>query len=133
MKPRSPFDVRRLPFHIRMGFQYGIPICCIIHFCWDNMLRRAAGMTRWKQISNDRNCHDWVPCGVLHVGGSAYSCPERVTRILWFELSTLSFTRQAAKLRSTASCGSQAYREADTEAMEQAIANGRVERLWWGE
>lgn len=25
-------------FHFRKGIRYRIPVCCIIHFCWDNML-----------------------------------------------------------------------------------------------
>lgn len=133
MRKPGPYGVRRVPFHFRSGIQYDYPICCVLHFCWDNMLGRAAGMTRWKQIRHKRSGLTCVPCGLFHDGGSTLSPPLRAWRILSFEWVFLLPTKQGKSRREIASRGAPSYQVSTVEERRQAINRGRQEESWWAE
>lgn len=118
-------------FHFRKGIRYRIPVCCIIHFCWDNMLRRAAGMTRWRQIAYDRSHSTCVPCGLFHAGGSPLPPRERLWRTLSFEWAFLQPTKQGKRRREFVSHGGRTYRESSIEERQRAGDFGHLEELWW--
>lgn len=127
----GPFGVEIVPIHLRMGIRHGVPACCIAHFCWDNMLGRAAGMTRWKQISHDRVHSRFVPCGIIHAGGSSFRLPGRLWRMLAFEWAFLQPPRLGRRRRAFASRGGNAYRESSVEERQRASDLGRLEDFWW--
>lgn len=127
----SPFGARRVPFHFRMGIGYGYPICCVLHFCWDNALGRAAGMTRWKQISCVRSRSTYVPCGAFHCGDSPFSFTERIWRVLKFEWTYVLPTDRGRTLRQVASKGGRQYQESTIEERQSLNDQGQIERLWW--
>lgn len=128
---RDPYGFRIVIFHFRMGIRYRIPVCCIIHFCWDNILDRAAGMTRWKQISHDRANSSCVPCGLFHPGGSPLPLPKRLWRMLSFEWTFLQPTKQGKRRREFVSHGGQNYRESSVKDRQNASDRGNLEELWW--
>ena len=128
---QPPFGVRRVPLHLRSGIHYGYPICCVLHFCWDNALGRAAGMTRWRQISYDRARSTFVPCGFLHAEGSPFSFPERLWRMFIFEYRWFQPTGVGKKNRERAFHGSARYRNSKESERSQASADGCLEALWW--
>ena len=133
MSQVGPFGFRRVPFHLRSGVHHGYPICCVIHFCWDNMLGRAAGMTRWKQICQDRTRSSYVPCGLLHAGGSTFALHERLWRMLGFEWALLQPNRQGRELRELASMGSPRYQTSTIEERQRVSNHGNPEGLWWSQ
>jgi hypothetical protein len=59
--PWLPWRLRRMaPSHFRKGRLYGYPLCCILEFCWDDIMCRASGELRgnvdpWQLAG-------WVPC-----------------------------------------------------------------------
>ena len=129
----GPFGFRRVPSHLKSGIHYGYPICCVLHFCWDNALGRAAGMTRWKQIRHERSGPAYVPCGLFHGGGSPLSIVMRVRRILSFEIALLQRTERGRKWRGLASHGGTLYQVSTNCDRQQAADKGTVESLWWSE
>lgn len=70
----------------RNGRLYGYPLCCILLYCWDCLWGCPPSLTRCVSQGVEpahSNC-DWVPCGVLHHGGSHVSLGERLRRIAGF-------------------------------------------------
>ena len=127
----GPFGFRRVPSHFRLGIRYGYPICCVIHFCWDNALGRAAGMTRWKQIAHDRSQSTCVPCGLLHAGGSPFSPHRRLRRMLGFEWALLEPTKEGSRRREFATQGGPCYQASTIEDRQRMSDHGLLEELWW--
>ena len=127
----GPARFRKLSSHFRTGIRHGYPICCVLHFCWDNMLGRAAGMTRWKQVQHDRRRGSHVPCGLFHPGGSSFSLCRRIHRTLRFEWQFLQPTRQGRRRRGFQAHGGPHYRAATIEDRQRADHEGVIEKLWW--
>lgn len=132
-KQSGPFGSRRLLFHLKSGIRYRIPICCVAHFCWDNMLGRAAGMARWKQIANDRSAEPFVPCGFWHTGHSPLSSIERVRQLLKFEYLCLLPTQRGRARRKIAAGGSRLYRNSSERERHESQEQDGLELLWWGD
>ena len=106
----------------------------MVHFCWDNLLGRQAAVVRWRQLTpgagdGSQAC---VPCGVLHSGPSQLAFHRRVLRIAGFQWWWLLPTASGKALRSLASYGSRAWREATPETKVCASREQRLKRLWWG-
>ena len=131
-KSSGPFGISKAPSHFKMGVRYCYPICCVLHFCWDNALGRAASMTRWKQIHHSRGASDRVPCGLLHSGGSPLSFSKRLWRILRFECEFLQPTNLGKQRREFVAQGGPQYRGSTIEVRQRAVDGGFVEELWWG-
>ena len=130
-KQPGPFGFRRVPSHLKFGVRYEYPICCVIHFCWDNALGRAAGMTRWRQISYDRAHSKYVPCGLFHAGGSPLPLTERLRRMLNFEWAFLQPTGRGRMRREFAAKGGPEYRASTVKERRRASDEGALEALWW--
>ena len=74
--PKAPFLQRILliPFHIKSGIRYHIPVCCIIRFIWDNILGYQSAILRKAQYRPELyfeykdGCwiSDYVPCMIFH-------------------------------------------------------------------
>jgi hypothetical protein len=76
-------DVRR---DWRAGRHYGYPVCCIAVYCWDRIWSLPPALTRCASQGVDppqSDC-DWVPCGILHHGGSPLTLRQRLRRILGY-------------------------------------------------
>lgn len=130
-RPKHRTGQRSILAHFRLGIHYGIPLCCNLHFCWDNLFGRAARMTRWKQTRQSRSVPNWVPCGLRHAHGSPFRPARRLVRILTFEAVALLPTGAGRRLRSVARLGSAGYRHADIDKKKTAIRKGEIENLWW--
>jgi len=129
----GPFGAKCLPFHLRSGIRYRIPICCVVHFCWDNVLGRAAGMTRWKQISHDRTRSTFVPCGIFHAGDSPHLTLKRLWRMFRFEWVAFQPTQRGRTWRELAAYGSSCYQASTIEERLRASDQRVFGELWWGE
>lgn len=129
---KEPFGLRMVPEHFRCGVRRKYPVCCVVHFCWDNALGRASAMTRWKQIRHLRSEVEFVPCGILHAGGSTLPLSQRLASLFRVERDLLKPTQAGVKLRTTAAVGSALYRNASIEQRRLAIAEEKLEALWWG-
>ena len=65
-------------------------------FCWDRLWALPPSLTRAVAQGldpPDSDC-DWVPCGVLHHGGSPLPFTARVRRLAAYWWWTLPFTRR---------------------------------------
>ncbi len=129
----GPFGFLRVPSHLISGVRYGYPICCVLHFCWDNALGRAAGMTRWKQIRHERGGLAYVSCGLFHAGGSPLPLNERLRRMLSFEWAYLQPTKDGTRRREFVSQGGPGYRASTIGDRRRASDLGVLEVLWWAE
>lgn len=80
----------------RRGRRDGYPLCCIAMFCWDTLWSLPPSRTRAvaQGVEGPDPACDWVPCGVVHHGGSPLSLAERVRRIAAYWWWTLPFMRR---------------------------------------
>lgn len=69
--------------HWRNGRRYGYPTCCVAHFCWDSLFGWPSGTVRTQQVAVEwRGEWPYVPCGIVHGGGSALSAGRRARGIV---------------------------------------------------
>jgi hypothetical protein len=112
------------------GRRYGYPLCCILHFLWDGLIGWPSAMVRWHQIDSWDDS-DFVPCGVVHAGGSPYRLGTRIRRILRFNIRRFAPTAASRQRREIALHGSRRWRTAEPELKVWASAHGERERLYW--
>ena len=119
----------------REGAKFQIPVCCRAHFCADRALGRVVSVVRWRQIATWNtpliSQDPWVPCGLFHSDDSPFSRPDRISRILAFNLALLLLGRRASWMRERAREPGPAWltvSAADKSRISNLGGNGQ---MWW--
>jgi hypothetical protein len=118
--------------NVKLGLGYGYPLCCVLHYVWDGLWGWPSSMTRWRQIADDPTdpC-PWVPCGVLHPGGSPLAPPARVLAIARFNVRHLAPTRSARTRRALVRHGSGRWQQARPDEKRWFAEQSALPRFYW--